>query len=200
MSPRRIRCDVTAANLPMISAPVRSWVEGLALAHGISAPVAEYSVYASRTNYYSAFPDGADWRDRWRLCWTFDIEFAADICGPDVSLRGIPLDYNVRDETWEFDDFDQGDRLDLILAHPVEQSGEVDLLMGELEERILAIAKLHDGEQQTSFADGFVLRRYSIAATPTPARARLLDEIVAEVRQRRVFVNWQQLWIGDQDA
>jgi hypothetical protein len=192
---------VTAANLPMINQPVPSWVEGLALAHGISAPVAAYRVYASRTNYYSAFPDGADWRDRWRICWTFDIEFAADICGSAVSLRGIPLEYNVRDESWNFDDFDCiGDRLDLILAHSVAQSGEMDLLMGELRDRILAIANLYDGEQQTSFADGFVLRRYSIAATPTPARAALLDGIVAEVRRGHGFVNWQQLWIGNHDV
>lgn len=65
-----VRFDVTAANVISLGVPDRSFVEACLRAWEVEGDLSSWEVRRAASGYFTDYPDGEDWRDRWQPVWT----------------------------------------------------------------------------------------------------------------------------------
>jgi len=183
--------------MPLINRLTDDWVSKCLSKIGIDASVAEWSLEPSRTNYYSLFPDSADWRDRWRASWTLTVRLDKSATPLSSSFRSLPIPFDDHDPTWDFNDYDNIHRdryMLLFAARDADLRLHIEDSAYRAAHQIGAISAKVTSVSFCEYDDMWREARIRFQSTDAACLMSSFDIVLNDIRQQRFTVNWAALW------
>ena len=96
------RIEVLETGVPQLARGSEATIGEFASKCGLEGAVKRWSIYPTRSFFFSGYPDSEKWEDRWRKGWNISVEFTEQSSRSHalVFAPGRPID--VRDPTWSY--------------------------------------------------------------------------------------------------